>query len=152
MTHADQMNHCRRFFATAITKFARESLTLMAYKSGDYNPQPMAMTEAFVAASDIDSDVPRVLWVHVRKHVAAIANHMAGGELQTDDVRQRLMDVAVYMALIDSYMADPVRWLTMLDTLIESEKLGDRTEDEMERLTKWMMRQFARYSDIDLRS
>lgn len=123
-------------------------LQLVILKGTDYSPEPVAMTEVFFTGADLDVDVPQVLWVHVRKHLSAIANYMQGTKLNSEDIRSRLMDVANYMALIDSYIADPVRFLRHLDRLVALQKFPNRPEEEITRLNWWTRKQLVNHGGL----
>lgn len=149
MTYDEQRLHVERFFKTAHLNFAQNGLQLCILKGSDYRPENIPLTDAFFAAADIHATVPQILWIHVRKHNAAIANYMQGGLLQTDNIRQRLLDVANYMALIDSYVADPVRWLRHLDVYIKVSGFPHREPDEIERLQTWIEQQMRSHGATD---
>ena len=138
MTHDAQYRHAHDFFVKAHEKFAVDGLRLIEIKGGDYSPEPVAMTEVFFTAADIDTTPEQVLWVHVRKHLSAIANHISGQALRSEDIRSRYIDVANYMALMDSYTADPRAWLQHLIQLINEEKFPNRTPEEIKRLRGWV--------------
>jgi hypothetical protein len=99
------------------------------------------MTEAFFTAAELNVGVPHILWVHVKKHLSAIATFMQDGSLRSEDIRSRLSDVANYMALIDSYVVDPGEWLFHLDRLISLSQFPSRTPDEMRMLQYWIREQ-----------
>jgi hypothetical protein len=149
MNYADQRKHVMTFFGLAQKRFWSNGLVLVRLKGEDYSPEPIAMTEAFFAAADISVDVPQILWVHVRKHMSAIANYMHGTPLNSEDIRSRLLDVANYMALIDSYIANPTRWLRYLDLLIQGSEFPNRSEDEMFRLREWLTHQMKKHEALD---
>lgn len=138
MTHAEQRTRAVDFFKTCHTRFSADGLVLITLKGADYAPEPVAMTEVFFTAADIATTPEQVLWVHVRKHMSAIANYMSGVRLKSEDIRSRLVDVANYMALIDSYLADPAGWLEHLIYLINSSQFPNRHPDEIERLRNWV--------------
>lgn len=138
MTHGEQRAAAVEFFKAAHTRFATDGLTLIVLKGADYAPEPVAMTEVFFTAADISTSAEQILWVHVRKHLSAIANYMAGQQLKSEDIRSRLLDVANYMALIDSYLANPAEWLDHLIMLLNSQQFPHRSQDERIRLQHWV--------------
>ncbi len=149
MTLHEQRAHVAHFFLHAHQSFAENGLTLVRLKGSDYAPERIPMTEAFFAASELGVDVPHILWVHCRKHMSAIAQWMATGHLKSEDMRSRLTDVANYMALIDSYLADPLEWLTQLDQLIAVDEFKNRTPEEIARLSEWIETQYLKITDGD---
>jgi len=145
MTLEQQRAHAISFYRTAHLEFTHKGLTLITLKGSDYAPERIAMTEVFFTAAELGVDVPHILWVHCRKHMSAIAQWMATGRLNSEDMRSRLLDVANYMALIDSYMADPLKWLKHLDQLIVLDQFPNRTPDELALLSEWMETQQLKY-------
>lgn len=148
MNHHDQRAHVVSFFLQAHRNFGLNGIQLVELKGSDYSPEPIAMTEVFFTAADIDTDVPQVLWVHVRKHLSAIATYMQDGKLKSEDIRSRLLDVANYMALIDSYVADPARWLRYLHVLILRSEFPNRSEEEINLLSVWLDYQLRKHGAI----
>lgn len=143
MTLEEQRSHVRNFFAQAHRSFITNGLTLVVLKGTDYSPERIPMTEAFFAAAELGVDVPHILWVHCRKHMSAIARWMSHGELRSEDIRSRLLDVANYMALTDSYLEDPMEWLLQLRTLIQIEEFKSRGPEEVALLLDWVNTQIA---------
>jgi len=137
MTLEEQRRHVVEFFLRAHYSFADNGLTLVTLKGSDYSPERIPMTEAFFAAAELGVDVPHILWVHCRKHMSAIARWMSYGHLNSEDMRSRLLDVANYMALMDSYLADPAGWLTHLQQLIELDGFPTRDPEEIAMLSDW---------------
>jgi len=139
MTLEQQRAHVTRFFGLAHESFTQNGLTLVILKGSDYAPERIAMTEVFFTAAELGVDVPHILWVHCRKHMSAIATWMANGHLNSEDVRSRLLDIANYMALIDSYMADPLEWLNHLEQLIRLSEFPTRIPEEIDMLMEWVV-------------
>lgn len=122
--------------------FISNGLHIVILKGDDYaESESVAMTEAFFASADLGLTVPQILYVHVRKHMAALANYMHRGSLRSEDIRSRLNDIAVYMALIDSYVADPDTWLHHLDRMVHLDAFGTRAPEEVARLSAWIQSQ-----------
>ena len=145
MTHGQQRDAAISFFVNAQSKFYSDGIELITLKGSDYAPEKVAMTEVFFTAADISTSADQVLWVHVRKHLSAIANYMSGQELRSEDIRSRLLDVANYMALIDSYIANRSGWLYHLWMMIETEEFPNRPPEDVERLKNWIAFQYGRY-------
>lgn len=141
MTVTEQQEHIINFFRQAAAKCFDDCVSIVILKGDDYAPEQIAMTEAFFTAADIHTTVPQVLYVHVKKHMSAVATYMRQGALKSEDLQSRLRDLANYMALIDSYVADPVAWLRHLDRLVALSHFPHRTPEEMETLHVWMNRQ-----------
>lgn len=148
MTLEEQRQHTTQFFAKAHSRFTDNGLNIVVLKGSDYAPERIPMVEAFFTAAELDVDVPHILWVHVRKHTSAISQWMATGTLKSEDLRSRLMDVANYMALIDSYIADPVEWLKMLGMLIDTTEFKFKDEHEVRILRAWVDRTLTRYRAV----
>jgi hypothetical protein len=138
-----QRDHVINFFRRNAYEFFDHNISIVTLKGDDYAPEKIAMTEAFFTAAEIDATVPQILYVHVKKHMSAIAKYMTVGHLKSEDLRSRLSDVANYMALIDSYMVDPIAWLKHLDRLIALSDFPTRTPEEMQTLHRWMRRQMV---------
>ena len=149
MTLEEQRAHVQAFFRTAHTRFSENGLTLITLKGADYAPERIPMTEAFFAAAELGVDVPHILWVHCRKHMSAIARWMSHGHLNSEDMRSRLLDVANYMALIDSYLNDPMEWLNHLEQLIRLEEFPNRIPEELDMLAQWVIIQKNKIHQAD---
>lgn len=143
MTVSEQRDHIINFFRTAAARCFDECISIIVLKGEDYAPERIAMTEVFFTAADISSTVPQILHVHVKKHMSAIATYMQAGALRSEDLRSRLQDVANYMALIDSYVANPVEWLRHLDRLLALSEFPNRSQYELTRLHEWMHNQMV---------
>lgn len=150
MTLEEQRLHVTQFFLNAHESFADNGLTLVTLKGTDYAPERIPMTEAFFAAAELGVDVPHILWVHCRKHMSAIAQWMATGHLKSEDMRSRLLDVANYMALIDSYLADPLEWLLQLSNLLRIGEFNTRTQEEVDLLQTWLDKQISAHTSAGL--
>lgn len=141
MTLEEQRAHVAEFFFAAHNAFTRNGLSLVILKGTDYAPERIAMTEVFFTAAELGVDAPHILWVHCRKHMSAIARWMAHGSLNSEDMRSRLLDIANYMGLIDSYVADPLAWLTHLEQLIRLDEFASRPTEEVDRVIEWIATQ-----------
>lgn len=138
-----QRTHITNFYRSMVSAFCDEALSIVVVKGPDYAPERIAMTEAFFTAAAINATVPQILYVHVRKHMSAIATYMQTGGLNSEDIRSRLRDVANYMALIDSYLDDPISWLRHLDRLIALGEFNHRSSEEMNQLLQWVHHQMV---------
>lgn len=141
MTLGEQRIEAERFFILANAKFFRTGLNLIVLKGSDYAPEEVAMTEVFFTAAELNLSPPQVLWVHVKKHTSAISKYMAQGRLGSEDIRSRLLDVSNYMALIDTYVANPSRWMEHLETLVAASSFPNRTPEEIQALKDWVRHQ-----------
>lgn len=148
MTLQEQRAHVAYFFIQAHEAFQANGLSLITLKGSDYAPERIAMTEVFFTAAELGVDAPHILWVHCRKHMSAIARWMAHGHLNSEDMRSRLTDVANYMALIDSYVANPLDWLNHLEQLIRLSEFPNRTPEEMDMLMDWLREQKFKHNGI----
>lgn len=57
-------------------------------------------------ASDLKMDQKAVLWVYFRKHLDGILAHINGHKSQREDVRGRIKDARVYLALLRGMIED----------------------------------------------
>ena len=133
-----QRAHVVEFYKRMIADFAMNAIHIVTLKGEDYAPERVAMTEVFFTAAELNVSAPHILWVHVCKHKSAIASYLQRGHLKSEDIRSRLADVANYMALIDSYLADPHAWLDHLSIMIEAGEFPHRSEEEIRNLKLWV--------------
>jgi len=61
-------------------------------------------------AKSIDSDMKKVLWVYFLKHVDGISAHIKGHKSQREDVRGRITDAMVYLALLWGMVVEDDDW------------------------------------------
>lgn len=145
-----QRAHVFKFYQTRIETFFSTAIEIVILKGDDYAPERVAMTEVFFTAAEIGVTAPQILWVHVRKHMSAIASYLQRGNLKSEDIRSRLADVANYMALIDSYIADPWAWLDHLADMIQLSEFPHRTSEEVTALRLWVSSQRLALGDRPL--
>lgn len=136
-----QRDHVIRYYRTMIADFAMGAIDIVTLKGEDYAPERIAMVEVFFTAAELGVSAPQILWVHVCKHKSAIASYLRKGSLKSEDIRSRLMDVANYMALIDSYVADPMSWLHHLQQMVDTGEFPNRTDEEIAALRAWIATQ-----------
>lgn len=138
MTVHEQRAHVMQFYQTRIASFFMHAVEIVILKGDDYAPERVSMTEVFFTAAELGVSAPQILWVHVCKHKSAIASYMQRGHLKSEDIRSRLADVANYMALIDSYIADPHEWLHQLDVMVANSEFPHRSDEEVKALKMWL--------------
>lgn len=129
------------YYRKRIEEFFQNGIDIVVLKGQDYAPEKVAMTEVFFTAAVLGVSAPQILWVHVRKHMSAIETYMQRGMLLSEDLRSRLADVSNYMALIDSYVADPVKWLDHLQMMVDATDFDHRSTDDVTNLIQWLRQQ-----------
>lgn len=147
MTMDEHHARIEQFFRNAHLDFIKNGINVVILKGDDYSPERVPLVDAFFAAADINSDVPQVLWIHIRKHLAAISTYMRTGQLR-EPLHHRLVDVTNYMALIASYTTDPVQWLRHLDALIALRRFPDRTDTDVQHLVLWIHAQMVKHGAL----
>jgi hypothetical protein len=60
-------------------------------------------------ATDLKMDQKKVLWIYLRKHLDGILAHINGHKSQREDVRGRIKDARVYLALLRGMIEDEGR-------------------------------------------
>lgn len=57
-------------------------------------------------AADLKTDQKKVLWIYFRKHLDGILAYINGHKSQREDVRGRIKDARVYLALLRGMIED----------------------------------------------
>lgn len=136
-----QRAHVVKFYRDRVAEFFQNAIEIVILKGEDYAPERVAMTEVFFTAAETGVTAPQILWVHVCKHKSAIASYLQRGSLRSEDIRSRLADVSNYMALIDSYIANPRGWLVHLNMMLDCNEFPNRTAEEIKALRMWIAAQ-----------
>lgn len=71
-------------------------------------------------ASDLKMDQKAVLWVYFRKHLDGILAYINGHKSQREDVRGRIKDARVYLALLRGMIEDE-----QAEQIIEIDEAGN---------------------------
>lgn len=82
-----------------LNEFFAECTTILEKKGRDYNPDDVAFSEVREIAADVGIKPEQVLMVFANKHWQAVKAHAKSGQLASEPIRERLKDMANYMAL-----------------------------------------------------
>lgn len=82
------------------TMFAEEMKTREAGQKEYSHVDAEAFTNFNKLAEELHIDRKMVLWIYVRKHLDGILAYLNGHKSQREDVRGRIMDTRVYLALL----------------------------------------------------
>jgi hypothetical protein len=83
-----------------LSEFFDECKAILISKGKDYNPTGIAFDDLNEAAKDIDRGPVHVLWIYMGKHISAIRTFIRRGNVASEPVRGRLMDLANYCAMM----------------------------------------------------
>ena len=77
-------------------------------KGADYTVAGDALKEITQLAEQLSITPEQVLWVYMYKHLSALLNWLQAGALQSEDVSERLVDIANYCALMSLFVREAV--------------------------------------------
>jgi hypothetical protein len=83
-----------------LADFFVECAAILEKKGGDYNPDGVAFSEIKKEAEDLGLRPEQVMLVLAGKHWGAIKTYVKTQKLTTEPIRERLKDLANYMALM----------------------------------------------------
>lgn len=84
-------------------KFFAECQDILNKKGVNYNPNGMGYAGVENSAKELGISPELYLWIHASKHVKAI-NSYVKGEVPSEEITDRLADLANYCALIGVYI------------------------------------------------
>jgi len=96
LTIAERHKKTREFFANC--------QYILNKKGVNYNPNGMGYTGVENSAKELGVSPELYLWIHASKHVKSI-NSYVKGEVPSEEITDRLADLANYCALISVYIA-----------------------------------------------
>ena len=82
-----------------ITKFYSDALEMVKRKGRDYEPGGEAFANLLAEAKELGVHPMQFLLVHMSKHWAALRSYVRKGNLLSEDIEGRLIDIANYAAL-----------------------------------------------------
>ena len=86
--------------------FFQECTDILKKKGRDYNPDDVAFSEVRNVAKQVGVTPEQALMVFVNKHFSAVMSHAHRGQVESEPIRERLKDVANYMALYAVMLED----------------------------------------------
>jgi len=81
-------------------KFFIKCQELLKSKGSDYTPEDIAFKDVMEIARDLQVSPRKVLWVYARKHFTAIRRWIRDGDVNSEPIETRLIDMANYCALL----------------------------------------------------
>lgn len=97
--------------STGIRKFLFDCAELADQKNHDYHPDGVAYLEILQTAFETGITVEQDLWGRVRKQMSALRRFVIDGHVESEPPKQRMMDIANYMAIM-AYWLEHKRQLT----------------------------------------
>jgi len=85
-----------------VQEFFGGCVELMRRKGRDYSPDDVAFKQETDIGETLGMSPEQVLYVHMKKHLAALNAYFKNGCLESDTLHSRLQDVANYAALINT--------------------------------------------------
>lgn len=82
-----------------ISKFFDEAYEIVVKKGVDYEPSGIAFHNLKAEAAELGVTPEVFLLTHASKHWAALRSYIQNGELESESIHSRLMDLANYAAL-----------------------------------------------------
>lgn len=95
-----------------LVAFLWDCAALARKKNHDYHPDKVGYLEILQTAFETRISVEQDLWGRVRKQFSALRNYVILGHLASEPPRQRMIDIANYMALLavwDAHRVEIVR-------------------------------------------
>lgn len=92
MNHAERQEKLEDFYARA--------LSILRSKGKDYTSNDDAFYNFNQLAKEINSTPEKVLWVFLQKHLISITNYIQHGRLESEPIKDRLIDASNYFALL----------------------------------------------------
>lgn len=83
-----------------VRDFLDECATLSHSKNIDYHPDNVAYLEILQTAFETNITVEQDLWGRIRKQMSALRRFVIDGHVESEPPKSRMMDVAVYMAIM----------------------------------------------------
>jgi hypothetical protein len=81
-------------------EFFDECKAILISKGADYNPTGVAFDDLAEAAKDIGRGPIQVLWIYMSKHISAIRSFVRKGDVASEPIRGRLIDLSNYCAML----------------------------------------------------
>lgn len=97
--HVNEMNE-------GVQVFLLDAATLAAIKNRDYHPDGVAMLEILQTAFETGVTVEQDLWGRIRKQMSALRRFIIEGHVESEPPNSRMTDVAVYMAILNFWVAN----------------------------------------------
>lgn len=83
-----------------LNEFFDECKTILISKGKDYNPTGIAFDDLNEVAKDIGRGPIQVLWVYISKHISAVRTFVRKGDVASEPIRSRLIDIANYCSML----------------------------------------------------
>lgn len=80
--------------------FFKKCQEVLDNKGKDYQREGEAFGDMKEISNEIGVEVEKVLWVFLRKHYTAIKNYVRTGQLESEPIELRLVDLVNYCALM----------------------------------------------------
>ena len=80
--------------------FFKSCEEVLETKGRDYTPDGIAFSDVIDTANDIGITPEKVLWIAMKKHISAVKSYVKYGRLESEPIKNRLIDIANYAALI----------------------------------------------------
>jgi hypothetical protein len=110
----DQIIHNEEFF--------KKCIELMKPKAKDYSSNNIVFVELLRQSWETKVSPSIVLWILLRKHISAIRNYVVLGEIESENIDSRLMDVANMMSLLYIWNKFPENlYVDVTDYILEHE-------------------------------
>jgi len=93
-------------------------------KGADYTVAGDALKEITQLAEQLSITPEQVLWVYMYKHLSALLNWLQAGALQSEDVSERLVDIANYCALMSLFVREAVAGPAASDDFAACDRLA----------------------------
>lgn len=109
------MNFKRREELTS--EFFKKCNEILSSKGRDYTIDDQAFKEVHAIAEEMGTDAVKVLWVYMRKHITAVKTYVKKGQVESEPIDGRLMDLANYCALMYALIRDGQNGKAPVETL-----------------------------------
>lgn len=84
----------------AIEELFKNCVAILHSKGRDYNPDNESLKGVRDVAREAGITPQQVLWVYLRKHISAVHQYTKTGNVSSEGIVSRLMDVINYAALM----------------------------------------------------
>ncbi len=89
-----------------VYEFFLASRKILIDKGKDYEPSGIAFANLKAEAEAIGLTPLQFLFTHMSKHIAALRSYVQNGQVESENIHERLKDLANYAALFHTLILD----------------------------------------------
>ncbi len=89
-----------------VSRFYSDAMDIISVKGRDYEPSGIAFENLKREAEAIGLTPLQFLFTHMSKHIAALRSYVQTGHTESENIHNRLRDLANYSALFHTLILD----------------------------------------------